>query len=58
MEPESDRARVVGVQSRDEVGEVYAYAAKPLIRLLNVVRIGRWSRACAMALLAPYWRHA
>lgn len=37
MEPDPDLARVVGVQSSDEVGEVYAYAAKPLIGLLTAL---------------------
>ena len=37
MEPDPDLARVVGVQSADEVGEFYAYAAKPLIGLLTAL---------------------
>lgn len=37
MEPGPDLARVSGVQSADEVGEMYAHAAKPLIGLLTAL---------------------
>jgi RNA polymerase sigma-70 factor (ECF subfamily) len=40
MEPDSLLARVVSVQSTDEVGEVYAYAARPLIGLLTALAGG------------------
>jgi RNA polymerase sigma-70 factor (ECF subfamily) len=40
MEPDSELPRVVSVQSTDEVGEVYAYAARPLIGLLTALAGG------------------
>jgi RNA polymerase sigma-70 factor (ECF subfamily) len=40
MEPGSDLSRVVSVQSTDEVAEVYAFAARPLIGLLTALAGG------------------